>query len=167
MSTSDYCFNSAKVTQNSQYILRITISIMYIQGRFVARKQFNECNFPNQSTLFGVHCDYRCSKSYKVKYVLDVLVIYCINCQTSYLVSIKICNIIYCIYNAFHLFSDHFLFVPRLIFPKRSFPALNSKPASIPLNPLFANKTFGHFGVFLHLPLSLHRKLYISGKENT
>ena len=55
MSTSDYCFNSAKVTQNSQYILRITISIMYIQRHFVARKQFNECNFPNQSTLFGVH----------------------------------------------------------------------------------------------------------------
>ena len=72
-----------------------------------------------------------------------------------------------CIYNAFDLFSDHFLFVPRLIFRKRSFPALNSKPASIAPNPLFANKTFGHFGVFLHLPLSLHRKLYISGTENT
>ena len=28
-----------------------------------------------------------------MKYVLDVLMIYCINCYTSYLVSIKICNI--------------------------------------------------------------------------
>ena len=39
-----------------------------------------------------------------MKYVLDVLMIYCINCYTSYLVSIKICNIIW--REGSHFWSD-------------------------------------------------------------